>query len=135
MFLEEAEICPGTTGPIFDETPRLTAATVRPYIWAILMHRTGVRSYEVVNALSAVCSLEDMRIDNEDEDDRTWAEICVDTVLAEMVIEGLLDYNDTEDLWVLRYSPAAVPTVIKAVAGVNGRMPAHFLLEMAQETR
>lgn len=131
--IEEAEICPGTTGPLFDETPRLTTAVVRPYVWAILMHRTAVRSSEVVNALSAVCSLDDMRIEDEDEDARTWAEICVDTVLAEMVVEGLLEYNDDEDLWVLRYSRSAVPTVIKAVSGVNGRMPSHFLFEMAQE--
>ena len=133
--IEESEIAPGTTGPVFEETPRLTTAVVRPYVWAILMHRTGVRSHEVVNALSAVCSLDDMRIANEDLDDRTWAEVCVDEVLGEMVIEGLLDYNDAEDLWVLRYSRNAVPTVVKAVSGVNGRMPAHFLFEMAQENR
>lgn len=133
--IEESEIAPGTVGPVFEELPALTTAIVRPYVWAILMHRTGVRSHEVVNALSAVSSVEDMKIDDFDEYGRTRVEICVDTVLAEMVAEGLLDYNDDEDLWVLRYSLQAVPTVIKAVSGVNGRMPAHFLLEMAQENR
>lgn len=131
--ISEAEICPGTTGPIFDEIPRLTTAVVRPYVWAVLMHRAAVRSFEVVNALSAVCSVDDMRVDDEDEDERTWVEICVDTVLAEMVIEGLLEFNEEADMWVLRYSRSAVPTVIKAVSGVNGSMPNHFLLEMAQE--
>ena len=131
MNIYEAEMAPGTTGALIDDTPKLTTATVRPFVWSILMFRTGVKSWEVVNALSAVCSVEDMKVHDEDEEERTWAEICVDTVIAEMVIEGLLDYNDEEDMWVLRYSPQVLPTVIKAVAGVNGRMPQHFLLEMA----
>ena len=131
----EAEIAPGTTGPVFDDIPKLTTAAVRPFVWAILMFRAGVHSWEVVNALSAVCGVDDMRVwDNaDDDDDRTWAEVCVETVLSEMTAEGLLDYNDEKDVWVLRYSRAAVPTVIKAVSGVNGRMPMHFLTEMGQE--
>ena len=132
MNMYQAEMAPGTTGALIEDTPKLTTATVRPFVWSILMFRTGVKSWEVVNALSAVCSVEDMKIHDEDEEERTWAEICVDTVIAEMVIEGLLDYNDEEDMWVLRYSPQVLPTVIKAVAGVNGSMPQHFLLEMAQ---
>ena len=133
--LEEAEMAPGTTGAVFDETPRLTTAVVRPFVWAVLMFRTAIKSHEVVHALSAVCSTEDLKIDDYDEDGRTWAEICVDEVLGEMTSEGLLRYNSEKDFWVLRYSPVNVPTVIKAVAGVNGRMPSHFQLEMAQEGR
>ena len=126
-----AEVAPGTTGALFDDTPRLTTAAVRPFVWAILMFRTGVHSWEVVNALSAVCSAEDMKAESEDlDDDRTAAEILVDQVLGEMTAEGLLDYNDEKDIWVLRYSNHAVPVVITAVAGVNGRMPQHFLFEM-----
>ena len=135
--ITEAELAPGTTGPVFDDTPKLTTAAVRPFVWAILMFRTGVHSWEVVNALSAVCSVEDMKIweHADDDDERTWAEVCAETVLAEMTAEGLLDYNEEKDVWVLRYSRAVVPTVIKAVAGVNGRMPQHFLAEMGQEIR
>lgn len=126
-----AAVAPGTTGALFDDTPRLTTAAVRPFVWAILMFRTGVHSWEVVNALSAVCSTEDMKAESENlDDDRTAAEILVDQVLGEMTAEGLLDYNDEKDIWVLRYSHQAVPVVITAVAGVNGRMPQHFLFEM-----
>lgn len=131
MDLYEAELAPGTTGALIEDTPQLTTAHVRPFVWAVLLYRGAVHSWEVVNSLSAVCSVEDMKTHDEDEDERTWAEVCVDTVLAEMTIEGLLEYSEDKDLWVLRYSPYAVPTVIKAVAGVNGRMPQHFLLEMA----
>ena len=130
--IEEAEMCPGTVGAVlFDDQPRLTAAHVRPFVWAILLYRGAVHSWEVVNALSAVCSIEDMKEMDEDEDERTWAEACTDEVLAEMLIEGLLDYNEAKDIWVLRYSNAAVPQVIKAVAGVDGQMPKHFVVEMA----
>ena len=70
--------------------------------------------------------------ENDLDDDRTWAEVVTNEVLAEMVFEGLLDYNEEKDIWVLRYSNTAVPTVIKAVAGVNASMPKHFIMEMGQ---
>tara|TARA_B100001173_G_scaffold271711_1_gene249830 strand:- start:3302 stop:3724 length:423 start_codon:yes stop_codon:yes gene_type:complete len=132
--VKDSEDCPGTTGLLVDNTPRLTSAHVRPFVWAIILYRGAVHSWEVVNALSAICSTADMKISDDDDDDRTTAEICVDTVLAEMIIEGLLRYNEKKDVWVLVYSPNNVSTVIKAVAGVNGTMPQHFLLDMAQET-
>lgn len=129
-------MAPGTTGSaiMFDDQPRLNQAHVRPFVWAILLYRGAVHSWEVVNALSAVCSAEDMKIaeENDLDDDRTWAEVVTNEVLAEMVFEGLLDYNEEKDIWVLRYSNAAVPTVIKAVAGVNASMPKHFIMEMGQ---
>lgn len=133
--LQDSEICPGTTGSLVEDQPRLTTAHIRPFVWAILMFRTGVSCWEVVNAVSAVCSTEDLKIDDYDEDARTQLEICVEEVLAEMTLEGLLRYNEEKDVWVLSYSHKNVPTVIKAVAGVNGSMPSHFLLDMAQEAR
>ena len=133
--IHESEIAPGTTGAMIEDQPKITTAHVRPFVWAILMFRTGVSCWEVINALSAVCSTEDTKIDDYDDDARTWLEICVEEVLAEMTIEGLLRYNEEKDVWVLAYSAKNVPTVIKAVSGVNGSMPNHFLLEMAQEAR
>lgn len=133
--IEDAEICPGTTGVLIEEQPRLTHAHVRPFVWAVLLYRGAVHSWEVVNALSAVCSIEDMKIsdDNDDDDDRTWAEIVVNEVLGEMVVEGLLEYSDDKDIWVLRYNSKNLPTVLTAVSGIDGRMPQHFLLEMGRE--
>lgn len=130
--IEEAEMCPGTVGALIEDTPRITTAHIRPFVWSILLFRGAVHSWEVVNAVSAVCSVEDMKLWDEEDDDRTWLEVCVDTVLAEMLIESLLDYNEEKDIWVLRYSDSAVPKVIKAVAGINGSMPQHFMLEMGQ---
>lgn len=133
--IHESELAPGTTGALLEDQPRITTAHVRPFIWAVLMYRSGVHSWEVVNALSAVCSTADTKIDDYDDDSRTWLEICVEEVLGDMTAEGLLRYNIEKDVWVLAYNPTNVPTVIKAVAGVNGSMPSHFLLEMAQENR
>lgn len=131
----DSEDCPGTTGLLVDNNPLLTAAHVRPFVWAILLYRGAVHSWEVVNALSAVCSTADMKIVDDDDDDRTMVEICVDTVLAEMIIEGLIRYNEEKDIWVLEYDSNNVPTVIKAVSGVGGSMPKHFLLDMAQRSK
>lgn len=132
--LEEAELCPGTVGVLIEDTPKLTTAHVRPFIWSILLYRGAVHSWEVVNALSAVCGVDNMRISDDygDDEERTQAQICTDIALAEMVMENLLEYNEEKDIWVLRYSAPAVPAVIKAVAGVNGSMPKHFLLEMGR---
>ena len=130
--IEDSEVCPGTVGLLIEDQPKLTTAHVRPFVWSILLFRGGVHSWEVVSVLSSVCSVEDMKINDEDDDDRNWAEICVDNVLAEMVIEGLLEYNQEKDIWVLRYTPKAVPVVIKAVSGVNGSIPKHFILEMSK---
>lgn len=130
--IEESEICPGTVGFLIEDQPKLTTAHVRPFVWSILLFRGGVQSWEVVNALSSVCSVEDMKVNDEEDDERTWAEICVDNVLGEMLIEGLLDYSQEKDVWVLRYSPKAVPVVIKAVSGINGSIPKHFTLEMSK---
>jgi len=44
MNIYEAEMAPGTTGVLIDDTPKLTTATVRPFVWSILMFRTGVKS-------------------------------------------------------------------------------------------
>ena len=130
--IEESEVCPGSVGVLYEEQPKLTTAHVRPFVWSILLYRGAVNSWEVVNAVGAVCSTEDLKIYDDDDYGRTWVEVCTDAVLAEMTAEGLLDYSDERDLWVLRYSTNAVPEVIKAVSGINGSLPKHFLLEMAQ---
>lgn len=139
MNYEESLIAPGTTGILFDETPKLTTASVRPFVWAILLYRGAVHSWEVVNAISAVCNQEDLKVANFDEADEgeehSWVEVCVNTVLAEMLVEGLLRYNERDDLWVLRVGENRknVPTVIAAVSTLNAEMPKHFLLDMSVE--
>ena len=135
--IDEAEMAPGTVGVLVEDTPRLNTAHVRPFVWAILLYRGAVHSWEVVNALSAVCGVDNMRTpdDCDLDEERTHAEICTDEVLGEMVLEGLLEYSEEKDIWVLRYSAPSVPAVITAVAGVDGTMPKHYLLEMARRER
>ena len=43
MTEKEALMAPGTVGLLWDETPGLTVAHVRPFVWAILMYRGACR--------------------------------------------------------------------------------------------
>ena len=133
--IDEAEIAPGTVGVFFDDTPQLTHATVRPFVWSILMARGAVRPSEILACLTPICSLEDLKsgFSEEIEDNRNRAEWLIDEVLGDWTAARLLEYNEDKDIWTLRYSAKALPEVIKAVAGVTGRMPQHFLLEMESQ--
>lgn len=136
MDIDQAEMCPGTTGLLIDETPPLTTAHVRPFVWAVLLYRGAASVHEVVHAVSAICGTEDLKIANwdeaDEEEERSWAEYCAEKVLGEMVAEGLCRYNWDKDIWVLDVgaNKRNVPTVIAAVSTLNARMPQHFLLDM-----
>ena len=136
LNIEEAEIAPGSLGLLFDETPEMTTADVRPFVWAILLYRGAVRTNEVVGAITPLCGLSELHSGWSDdldlEDNRTRLEWLVQEVLGDMVAEGLLRLS-TEDLWVLNASDRHLPKVITAVAGINGSLPAHYVLE--RETR
>lgn len=139
MNLEEAEVAPGTLGLLYDETPQLTHADVKPFIWAILLYRGAVKSHEVVGAVTPICGHSELYSgwsDHLDPDDnRTRLEVLVDEILAIMTGQGILRYSTLADLWVL--SPGQnnkhLPEIIKAVAGVDGSLPKHLLLDMQYE--
>ena len=136
MDIYQAEMCPGTTGLLIDETPALTTAHVRPFVWSVLLYRGATTVHEVIHAVSAVCSPEDLKIANwedaDEEEQRSWAEVCVEEVLGEMLANGTCRYNEESDLWVLAVgeNKQNVPKVIAAVATLNAQMPKHFLLDM-----
>lgn len=134
--IESAELAPGTVGLLYDETPQLTHATVRPFVWSVLLARGAVRPSEVLACVTPICSSEDLKggFSEDVEDDRNRAEWLIDEILGDMTAARLLEYSEEKDVWVLRYSARALPEVIKAVAGVNGRMPQHFLLEMESQS-
>lgn len=138
MNLFESEMCPSCLGHMFEEIPRLNTAMVRPFVWANLLYRGATRPDEVVAALAHVCSWEDMKVANWEDADpdeqRTWAEACVEEVLGEMLSEGLCRYNEELDIWVLTagINRKNVPTVIGAVTSLNGQMPKHLLVEMSR---
>jgi len=142
MNIDESEMAPGTTGLLFDDTPLLTLAHVRAFVWPILLYRGAVRPHEVVGALSAVCSVEDLKTGawdalEGDYSDRSRAEILVDEVLGELIAEGMCRYNEEQDIWVLTLGTNRqnVPQVINVVTALNSAMPHHLLADLAAEDR
>ena len=133
MNIEEAEIAPGTLALLYDETPVMTTADIRPFVWAILLYRGAVRTSEVVGAVTPLCGHSELYSgwseDLDLEDSRTRLEWLVQEVLGDMTAEGLLRFSTKGDIWVLNSSDKFLPTVIKAVAGINGSLPAHYILE------
>ena len=131
--IEEAEVAPGTVGLLYDETPELTTADIRPFIWAILLYRGAVKKYEAVGAVTPLCGHSELYSgwsdDLDPEDDRTRLEWLVDEVLGDWTACGLLRYSTKGDLWVLNSSDRHLSEVIKVVAGTNGSLPQHYILE------
>lgn len=131
--IEEAEVAPGTLGLLYDETPELTTADVRPFVWAILLYRGAVKSHEVIGAVTPICGHSELYSgwsdDLEPEDNRTRLEWLVGEVLGDMTASGLLRYSTKGDLWVLNSSDRHLPEVIKVVAGINGSLPQHYIME------
>lgn len=133
LTIEEAEVAPGTLGLLYDDTPQLTTADVRPFVWAVLLFRGAVKRHEVVGAITPMCAHAELYSGFseflDDEDDRTRLEWLVDEVLGDMVASGLLRYSMKADLWVLNSSDKHLPEVIKAVAGINGSLPHSYIAE------
>ena len=131
--IEEAEVAPGTLGLLYDHTPELTTADIRPFVWAILLYRGAVKKHEVVGSVTPLCGHSELYSgfsdDLDPEDNRTRLEWLVDEVLGDWTACGLLRYSTKGDLWVLNSSNKHLPEVIKAVAGVNGSLPAHYIME------
>jgi len=131
--IEEAEVAPGTLGLLYDHTPELTTADVRPFVWAILLYRGAVKRHEVVGALTPICAHSELYSgfsdDMDPDDDRTRLEWLVDEVLGDWTASGLLRYSTKADLWVLNSNDRHLPDVIKAAAGINGSLPAHYIME------
>ena len=133
LTIEEAEVAPGTLGLLYDDTPQLTTADVRPFVWAVLLFRGAVKRHEVVGAITPMCAHSELYSGFseflDDQDDRTRLEWLVDEVLGDMVASGLLRYSMKADLWVLNSSDKHLPDVIKAVAGINGSLPHSYIAE------
>ena len=133
FLVEEAEIAPGALGLLYDETPQLTTADIRPFVWAILLYRHAVRKSEVLGAVTTLCAHAELYSgwseDLDSRDNRTRLEWLTDEVLGEYTAEGLLLYDESDDLWVLNTSDKFLPRIIEAVSGINGSLPAHYILK------
>jgi hypothetical protein len=130
------EELPGSVGAFVEDLPLLTTAHVKPYVIAILLHRGAVSRHEIIASISCHCRQDDIKVgawDPLDGDycDGTRLEKIVDEVLGEFVYEGILRYNDEQELWVLTVKH--LPTVISWIAALGGKMPQHLLIEMSRE--
>lgn len=132
------ELLPGSVGAFIEDLPMLTTADVRPFVIAIFLRRGGVRPSEVLAALTPHCRMDDLKVGGWDElendyCDGTRAEKLVDEVLGEFVGEGILQYNEVKDLWVL--TTKNVPQIISWAAAFGARLPQHILLEISRQQK
>ena len=142
MNYEESMEAPGYTGLLIDDTPMLTLAHVRAFVWPILLYRGAVRPCEVVAAISAVCSVEDLKTGawdalEGDYSDRSRVEILVDEVMGEMISSGLCRYNEDQDIWVLSMgrNRINVHKVINVVTALDAALPHHLLADMSMDEK
>ena len=136
--IEEAEVAPGTLGLLYDETPELTTADIRPFIWAIRAlpwSSQEVRDHWRHNALCGHSELYSGWSDDlTQKDDRTRLEWLVDEVLGDWTACRSVALQYEGDLWVLNSSDRHLPEVIKVVAGTNGSLPANYIMEREHAT-
>ena len=137
MDRRQSEECPSCIGHLIDDIPRLTQAHVRSFVWPILLFRGAVTAAEVSANISTVCSISEIKECAWDPvlqeySERSRLDALVDEVLGEMTGEGLLDYNEDLDLWVLELglNRQNLPKIIGVVCSLNGAMPNHLLLDL-----
>lgn len=128
---------PGGLGPLVDENPLLTHAHIRPYIIAILLHRGGVRFDEILSALTPHAAQIDLKVGaygelDDCDPDKSRLELLTEEVLAEMLIERLIRYNDEKDLWVLSNGKKQnnLTTIIAWASVTGGQIPHHLLIDV-----
>lgn len=130
------EFIPGFVGAFVDELPVLMAGHVRPYIIASLLHRGAVKSHEVLAAITPHCCMDDLKVGGWDPLDSEYCdgtrlEKLVNKVLNELMTEGLIRYNQKQDLWVL--IPDNLTTIISWAATLGAPLPQHLLGEMSRQ--
>jgi hypothetical protein len=122
------ELPGGCVGQVLmDLNPNATLGRVRPFVWSYLLLRGAVRRREVAGALAGHVSEDDIRQSNElPEDQRNPLEITIDTVLGEMVGQGLLRLaHRDDDLFVL--NPLGLQQAVSLVCSLNAQLPDHLL--------
>lgn len=134
--IKTLELLPGSVGAFVEEVPLLTTAHVRPYVVATLLHRGAVRHEEIIASLMPHSRADDIKVgawDPLDGDycEGTRLEKLVDEVLGEFISEGIVRYNDEQDLWVL--TTKDISRIISWVAALGARMPQHLLSEMSSQ--
>ena len=115
---------------LFDTTPRINAARVRPFVWSVLLLRSAVRIEEIVASISPHAHPDDLRSWEVDfEEIQLW--LIVKDTLDEMVAHDILRVGKN-DLYVLSDSAEATRKAISVTSTVNGQLPDHMLAEMGR---
>ncbi len=113
---------------LFEVTPRINAARVRPFVWSVLLLRSAVRIEEIVSSISPHAHPDDLRC--WDEEESTLYQT-VKATLDEMVLHNILRFG-REGLYVLSNTPDASRRAISVTSTVNGQLPDHMLAEMGR---
>ena len=127
---EDLDVIGGMIGSLnlFEVTPRINKARVRPFIWAVLLLRSAVRIEEIISSIAPHAHPDDLRSWEEDQAD---LELTVQATIYEMVQQQILRYG-RDGLYVLSNSPEAARKAISVTSTVNGQLPDHMLAEMGR---
>ena len=136
-----ADFVPGAVGPFIDDLPLVTHANIKPYIIAILLHRTAVSFNEIIANVQPHCPQIDLKvgawdsIENCEIEDKTRLELLVEEVLGEMVACQLLEYSEEKDLWILSLGDNLknLTTIINWVSATGGQLPQNLLMDMSEK--
>ena len=113
---------------LFEVTPRINPARVRPFVWSVLLLRSAVRIEEIVSSISPHAHPDDLRSWEQEE---ATLNHTVRATLDEMVHHGVLRLG-REGLYVLSNTPEASRRAISVTSTVNGQLPDHMLAEMGR---
>lgn len=105
-------------GSVLTSLAPLTGAVIRPYLIAILLHRSRCSCHDVTSTLIPHCDISDLKTG---DDDRTRLEALVDGVIDEFLGEGLIKHDELMDDYVLT---ASIGRVTSWCAALNAEMPA-----------
>lgn len=113
---------------LFDTTPTINSARVRPFVWALLLLRSAVRIDEIVSSIAPHAHPDDLRSWDEEDTDLSYV---VRATLEEMVAHNILRHGQN-GLYVLSNTPEAARKAISVTSTVNGQLPDHMLAEMGR---
>lgn len=111
---------------LFDVTPRINPARVRPFIFAVLLLRGAVREEEVLSSLAPHVHPDDLR---SWDSEATQLELVVAHAISGLIKKRIL--RDRGDgLYVLSNTPEATRQAITATSALDAQLPDHLLQEV-----
>lgn len=113
---------------LFEETPRINPARVRPFVFAVLLLRAAVRASEVTASLCCHAHPDDLR---RGDGEASQLDRVVQHTLIDLVQRGVL--RDRGDgLYVLSSSSEGCRLAISIAAALDAQLPDHLLQEIGR---